>query len=379
MATVIIVQRIVPHYRVPFFKRLAERLAAMNIDFRLVYGREYPGTVPATMPVNEDWAIQVDNKYFTFAQRQLVWQKAWRHAKASDLVIVEQASSQLLNYWLLLYRLFGRTRVAYWGQGVNVRTPYPNSLAERIKAALLGRVDWWFAYSAHTHAILRRARYPERQITVVQNAVDDETFKQAIESVTAQDRQDLRTSLGIVGNKVGLYCGAFIPPKRMKMVIASCVEIRRRMPDFEAIIIGSGPDQHVVEAAAAEYPWLHYVGPKFGGERAPYFLISDVLIQPGTIGLVIIDSFVAEVPLFTTDQTAHGPEIAFLENGYNGYATPDSLEAYVNAVCEFFDSASKRHILLEGCRQSAYKYSMDAMVTNMATGIGACLGVVRDK
>ena len=102
MPTVTIIQRIVPHYRVPFFTRLAERLADDGIDFRLVYGQEYPGTVPTTSPVDASWAKRIENKYLAVANGQLVWQAAWNHAKTSDLVIVEQASSQLMNYWFLL-------------------------------------------------------------------------------------------------------------------------------------------------------------------------------------------------------------------------------------------------------------------------------------
>ena len=373
MPKVTIIQRVVPHYRVPFFKLLNERLAALGVAFNLVYGQEYSGTVPISTPIEAPWAVKICNCYIPGPGGKFVWQPAWSHAKSSDLIIVEQASAYLLNYWLLLYRRFGGAKVAYWGQGVNVRAQNPNSFPERVKTLLLKGVDWWFAYSEHTHQILRKAGYPENRITLVQNAVDNEVFKFAIEAVTPREDASLREALGITGSKVGLYCGAFIPPKRMGMVLEACVAIRRQVPDFEAIIIGSGPDQSLVETAAASNPWLHYVGPKFGAERASYFRISDVLIQPGTIGLVIIDSFVAEVPLFTTHLSAHGPEIAFVENGANGCVTPDSLDAYVDAVCIFLGSTTQRQTLIEGCRRSAPKYSMDAMVTNMVSGIRACL------
>lgn len=373
MPTVTIIQRIVPHYRVLFFKLLNERLAALGITFKLVYGQEYPGTVPVSTSIEAPWAIKIDNRYVAGPGGQFVWQPAWSHARGSDLIIMEQASAYLLNYWLLLQRRFGAAKIAYWGQGVNVRAQNPNSFAERVKALLLKAVDWWFAYSEHTHEILRKTGYPENRITLVQNAVDNEAFKFAIEAVTLREDASLREALGITGSKVGLYCGAFIPPKRMGMVLEACVAIRRQIPDFEAIIIGSGPDQRLVTAAAASNSWLHYVGPKLGAERAPYFRVSDILIQPGTIGLVIIDSFVAEVPLFTTNLSAHGPEIAFLENGCNGCVTPNSLDAYVDAVCTFLGSTTQKQTLIEGCRRSARKYSMDAMVTNMVLGIRACL------
>lgn len=373
MHRVTIIQRIVPHYRVSFFVRLAERLAADDIEFRLIYGQEYPGTVPASLAVDKSWAVRIENKYIVLANKHLVWQAAWNHAKSSDLVIVEQASSLLLNYWLLCHKQFGQMQLAYWGHGINRQTQATGSISERLKGLLLTKVDWWFAYSKCTHDLLRKARFPEHRITVVQNAVDNESFEDAIKALSLEELAALRNCLGITGSKVGMYCGALTKAKRIDMVIKVCVAIRSRIPDFEAIIIGSGPDVGLVEAAAAANPWFHFVGPKFGAERAQYFKISDVLIQPGVIGLVIVDSFVSEVPLFTTELSTHGPEIAFLENGYNGCVTPNSIDAYVDAVCRFLNSPVLQQAFIEGCRVSARKYSMEAMVNNMASGINACL------
>ena len=63
MPTVTIIQRIVPHYRVLFFKLLNERLAALGITFKLVYGQEYPGTVPVSTSIEAPWAIKIDTRY----------------------------------------------------------------------------------------------------------------------------------------------------------------------------------------------------------------------------------------------------------------------------------------------------------------------------
>ena len=46
MRQVAFVQRVLPHYRHPFFDGLAKCLADEGIALTVYYGNEYPGTVP---------------------------------------------------------------------------------------------------------------------------------------------------------------------------------------------------------------------------------------------------------------------------------------------------------------------------------------------
>lgn len=376
MPKVSIIQRIVPHYRVPFFPKLEEKLADRGIQLQLVYGQERSGDVPKTVTIEEPWAKRVTNRYLILPGGYALWQPCLHLLKDSNLIVVEQASSALLNYWLLLRRQLGGIPVAYWGQGVNVRSSNPHNISERVKAALINKVDWWFAYTEHTVNIVRKAGFPPDRITVVENAVEDEDFRLGIQAVTDDDLRTLRRDLGIEGGNIGLYCGAFIPPKRIDFLLEVCLAIKRRLPDFHCIMIGSGPEQCKAEQAAAEHSWIHYVGPKFAGERAPYFKLSRVLLQPGAVGLVTVDSFVAEVPLFTTDLPSHGPEITFIRHDENGYITPVDVNTYVDAVCAYLASPEQQQRLIEGCRRSAPRYTLDNMATNFADGIARCLAVV---
>lgn len=379
MPKVTIIQRIVPHYRVPFFTALHDRLAADGIDFRLVYGQEQPGTVPATVPLPAPWVNQIVNWYVPTPFGPLVIQPAWGAVAASDLLIVEQASSYLLNYLLISSRPFRKGRLAYWGQGVNVRAKDASRFPERVKAALIRQVDWWFAYTEHTRIIVTRAGYTPERITIVENAVDNEEFRAAIAAITAADVDRIKTELGIGSGPVGLYCGAFIPPKRIDTLIECCKRIKTRLPGFHVIFIGGGPEAEKGIRAAAENTWIHYVGEKFAGERAVYFRAADVLVQPGTVGLVSVDSFVAGLPLFTMDLPDHGPEIAFLRHGENGYIAPVDPEAYAKAVAEYLNSPKQKAALRSGCLESAKKFTMENMVENMRNGILSALAAMSEN
>jgi len=95
--------------------------------------------------------------------------------------------------------------------------------------------------------------------------------------------------------------------------------------------------------------------------------------MPGLVGLVIIDSFITQLPLFTTDNNIHSPEIAYLVNGVNGIMTANTLDDHVNAVAKVLtDDIYLRH-LQKGCAVSEEKYTLDNMINHFATGIRQCL------
>lgn len=371
--SVAIIQRVLPHYRLPFFERLHERLRERNIDLRLIYGQEYPGTVPVTVKLEREWATRIQNKYLRLPGLNLVWQPCLRTMGKPDLVIVEQANSLLLNYWLLATRAVGIGKLAYWGHGQNFQAGGRGGLRETLKSALTTPVDRWFAYTQLSAAIVQARGYPSERITIVNNAIDTAEFRAALDSVGPDEITQVKRNLGISGDHVGVYCGGLYADKKLDFLLASCQAIRHHVEDFHLIVIGGGPEQEKIIRAAEENPWIHYVGARFGRDRAVYFKAARILMMPGSVGLAIIDAFAAGTPLFTTDIPMHGPEIAYLDQDVNGVMTAPDTEAYALAVADYFASSNFRQNLQQGCRDSARQYQLDGFVENFANGIEACL------
>lgn len=373
MNTVTIVQRVLPHYRIPFFKGLRRRLAQSGLDCRLVYGQEYPGSVPKTCDPGEDWAVRIENRYFTLNGAQVTWQPCLGELADSNLIVVEQANSLLLNHWLMARRRLGRHRLAFWGHGRNFQAQSLRSVRGALKRCLIGQVDWWFAYTQASAEAVRQAGFPAAKITVVQNSIDTQELATAIEGVTEADLIALRSKLNLPTDHVALYCGGMYAEKRLDFLLAGCRAARQRVGDFHVIFIGSGPEQEKIERAAAEDDWIHYVGPQYGRDRAVYFKASQALLMPGLVGLAIVDSFVTATPLFTTSIPIHSPEIAYLVDGVNGVMTPPSVSAYAEAVAGFMESPQQQRRLCEGCRRSAARYTLNNFVEQFASGISQCL------
>lgn len=370
---VTIVQRILPHYRIAFIDRLSEQLAMRGIELELVYGQELPGTVPVTVPVQRPWARKIDNRYLTFGSAELVWQSCLADLRGSDLIIVEQSNRLLINYWLQIRRSFSRPLLGFWGHGRNMQSRNPQGLQERFKSALARHVDWWFAYTESSRDTVLRSGFPEERVTVVNNAVDDDELRRGMQACSGIEPLEMARSLGCAGGNVALFCGGLHREKRIDFLLRAAERVRSLVPDFELLVVGDGPERSRIEEAGRRLPWIHYVGARMGEARARYFHAARLLMMPGMVGLVIVDSFIGRCPMFTTEFPFHSPEIAYLRSGYNGCMTADDVEGYSQAVAEHLKQPLILDGLKAGCDESSRKYSLASMVANFAGGVERCL------
>lgn len=374
MKKVVVLQRIVPHYRVTFFVKLHDVLMANGISFQLIYGQELINTVPRSVDVEFHWAHRVRNLYFKVKNSDLVFQPCLKHVKDVDLIIFEQANRLLVNY-LFLARILGRqSLLAYWGHGRNMQAKGSATVSEFFKKKLINQVDWWFAYTSLSANYVARSGFQREKITVVQNSIDTLSFSRECCDVENEEVISMRKKYRIeIDSHVCLYCGGLYSQKKLDFLIESSLEIFKRVPGFKLFIIGDGPERLKIERSAQEYEWMHYVGPLYGSERAIFFIIAKALLIPGVVGLVVIDSFIARVPIFTTNIDGHGPEFAYLDNGINGMVTGCSVCAYADAVAHYLGDESLQRKLQKGCSESAKIYTIDNMVSNFANGIVKCL------
>src|SRR5262249_22924571 len=157
-----------------------------------------------------------------------VWHRTPAHLRDADLVVLMQENRILSNYPYLARRWAHGPLVAFWGHGANFQSNTPNGLRERWKRFLLGKVDYWFAYTEATAGLLARAGYPATRISVLQNALDVRKFEQQCAAVTDEDLRGLRHRLGIPPDApVGVFCGTFYAEKRLDLLFAAADIVRR--------------------------------------------------------------------------------------------------------------------------------------------------------
>lgn len=357
------------HYRIPFFTQLRDALAASNMTLRVAYSepnsleklRKDNAELPADFGVivPSYWALNYKAQY----------QSLIRHIMWADFVIVEQASRLIMNYFLIAARSLKFKQFAYWGHGRNLQKNR-SGIAEVLKEIFLNHCDWWFAYTIGTKDYLVASGVTEDKITVVCNSTDTRAFKQTVESQDSNDIAALRSSLGIdAEGKIALYCGSLYENKLIPFLTDCVNSVTKVHPNFRLLIVGDGQDRENAKSASAANPAIRYYGPMFGDNVAPLFAAADMFLCPGLVGLAILDSFAAGLPLLSTKLDIHSPEIAYLEDGYNGLITAPIKEAYTHAIIRCIEDREFFAILQSGAHESANHYSIEAMVENFRDGI----------
>src|ERR1017187_3694314 len=291
------------------------------------------------------------------------------------MIIVEQANKLILNYFLIFFRKLIKPKICFWGHGTNLKEN-SSHWKNKFKFLFLKKCDWWFAYTASVKTFLIEKNYPGNRITVVQNAIDTYQIRKYYSEINNNELEELKGQFGIISGNVGIFCGAMYKEKRLDFILQTCYRIKREIPDFQMIFIGSGIDSYIVSEASRIYNWIHYVGPKFGYNSVKYFKALSIQLMPGLVGLAILDSFALETPIITTNHYYHSPEIEYLKNEKNGIITKNNVDDYSKVIIDLL--LNRNYMDMIGyCKESAKKYNLETMVDNFKTGILECLKTKR--
>ena len=408
MGRVVLLQRRIPEYRVSVFSRLAERMEEAGIHFNLIYGSP---TNEERLRVDEgliEKGIKVPCYYFPFGPWQMTYLKVSDiFLDAQDLIIMPHENRFVLTYARALAGQGGRRRCAFFGHGANFQG-HEENWREKAKIWVTRRVQWYFGYTGMSVDRIVEAGFPKDRTTCLNNAIDTGELVRWRESITGDEAQALRVSLGIKGGNVAVFIGSLTKDRRLEFLFQVSDEIRAHLPDFELLMIGDGVMRSYVREFAGKRPWVHWVGAKHGREKVIHVMLGKLILNPGMVGLNIIESFATAVPMVTTDCRIHSPEIVYLENGRNGIMTDNTIEAYVvhvlsllkqSPACTFEDrlsrrtgktgmnEASHRSIsretgyaeLVAGCKKAAQVYTMEKMVENFAGGIEKALKCAKTR
>jgi L-malate glycosyltransferase len=360
-----IVQRRLTHYRVPLFEALRTELAERNIQLELLVGR---GTLAEENKHDAGklaWAKTIPTHYLL--GERLCWQPLENGLRDVDLLIVTQENKLVQNHLLMLKPR--RFKLAFWGHGGNLQSNKPNGLKERFKCWTTNQVDWWFAYTEMSAGLVKSAGFPGDRITVLNNAVDTTELLQQRQSVSLEETLALRESLGFGSGPVGVYVGSLYADKRLDFLFSAAKAIRHAVPGFHLLFVGDGPERDKVQTWCDAHPWARWVGARFGREKTAYLSVAQVMLIPGAVGLSVMDAFVCNAPLITTDCGNHGPEISYLDNGVNGVMTHNDLNNYVEASVRLLGDESALNALRTGCAAAAREYTIENMALKFADGI----------
>lgn len=363
---VLIVQPYVAEYRVAFYEKLRKSLDELGIDLWLHVGKPVGKQVKRSDAAQLGWVETVDTKLIWLFRKPIRW-KSISRGKRPDLIVLPHGSGWADNYVYMLRR----EPIVLWGQG----KPYTTEVhpLDRVLERLQGlRARHYLAYTQSGADALVDEGWKQETVTVLNNTIDTSGLEAAVRSV---ELSEVTANGGSTPNAC-LFIGGLDETKRLRFLLDACDIIANRIDDFELVVAGEGEKADWLRKQSLSRPWLKIVGKVGSVEKARLASRSKLVLMPGRVGLVAVDSFVLRCPIVTTNWKMHAPEYDYL-TPQNSVTTEDNLQSYATTVSELLTNNAEIHRLKDGCENSSSQYSVDAMVSNYVIGLKQAMARTR--
>lgn len=373
MKKVLIIQRILPHYRINFFKKLGNKLIDNQISLDIVSGQ--PRKNEFYNLENQGLSNLTNVKNIYFGKKFYLSLINFFKFKNYDLIIVEQCNSAILNYLLFLF--FNKKKLAFWGHGKNLNTYKKNYLSNFLRKCLLTQINHFFAYTKMSANIICGMGFNKDNITIVNNSIDLDDFEKLINSIKDSELEvsyyELFKKKRSAEDVVGIFCGRLVELKKIPLLLESITLINKLYKNFKMIIIGDGEHKKLVDEFSKKNNWCVSIDSVYERKKALYFSHADIFINTGMTGLAILDAFKAKLPYITMDNKIHSPEIDYLESGVNGFMSKNCKDDLVKCICELINNKEKITIMKKEAYKSSKKYDSSNMASNFYDGISKLL------
>jgi glycosyltransferase involved in cell wall biosynthesis len=316
--TVAIVTNIVPTYRAGFYDRLFARDDLLvdvycqshipGLNVRAIHDR-YPSQVHIVKAISAD-------------KETLSWQwLPWRKVLFDYDVVFIDGNPRVLSHAVAasLRRLFGRN-VVLWTMGHSYRA---NRVTERIRLLWTRRFKNIFVYNDAEVRFLRNNGFASHELDAMNNGLDQRQIDQEISAWDSARLQAWRRTNDLHDRTVLLSCTRLERKNKFDLMVRALPDIAHDVPDVTWCIVGSGPEQPRLAAAAANAGLgdrVRFVGELYDeNELAPWFLSAALFVHPGAIGLSLLHAFGYGLPVVTHgNPERHGPEFGAFEEELAG-------------------------------------------------------------
>jgi glycosyltransferase involved in cell wall biosynthesis len=356
MATprVLVVQRILPPYRLPFFRRLA---ASSQMSLTIAYGEAAVGSALESVTPPSDLAVVRLGNLYGGSRELGVWQQGMLSLLKSNLydVVIAEFNPRIVSNVL---GCFWRQRLPlqwiWWGHGIS---PQSNAISIRLRVWLSRLADALIFYEATQQAKFVSWGVAQEKTFVANNSIDTEDIDPLVEARPCHERHRI------------LYIGRLIPQKKIALLIHGFAHALSSLPpETKLTLVGDGTEREALERLVHELnigERVEFVGAVYQQTQlAPLFNSAWVSVSPGYIGLSAIHSLAYGVPLLVAKGEPHSPEQAALEEGTNSVFFPsDDVTALGKQLVSLANDSVRWNAMAVAARQKIQaSFSLSAMV-----------------
>jgi len=371
MQTVSIIQREIPHYRVPFFSQLSARGEREGFRITVLSAAE-------SGPPRGEFRHRPLPSHPIGRREGGLWLTGLTKAIAGSDIIIAPQELQGLNIPYLWARRRGLCRRwIWWGHGYNFqavdRLSWSRAVKEAAKRFMTRHADGLITYTEGGANYWRKNGLPGERVRPHYNTIDVEGFRSAAAKVTEEDLARARATLELDEKSVLLFSGRLYGEKRVDILLRAFARLQERRPNAALLVVGDGPERKGLEALrdALNLRHAHFLGALIDpGRLSVYFRLAEMLVIPGLVGLAIVHGFAYGLPLVTTDYPAHSPEIEYLTTE-TGVMTKQDVDEYAAAIEALLKSPNRLKAMRAAAMQAGDGLRMSVSVERFLDAIKA--------
>lgn len=315
-----IIQPVVPTYREEFFKEL-QKYVDMDI-----YVYKDPNIVQREHTQTSSFFVKnLPNKSF---KGFLLYSPSILLSKKYDLIVLMMQFNHITTLLLLITKFIHRKKIILWGHGISVK----RYLSEEKHP------DWklkWMLSMANGGWLYMDKEYeqwhgifPTKPLAALNNTVSDSVHISKIDVYSTKDL--LKRKYNIQQKRIAIFCARFNTTYRRTDLLLNIIE---HSDDHKLgfIIIGDGefkPDFR-------NYKNVYDFGTVYDKSiKQDLFSIADIYLQPGWVGLSIVEAMAYAKPIFTFRRTPdiyQCVEYSYISDNENGMIF-DNVEKCVDAL-----------------------------------------------
>jgi glycosyltransferase involved in cell wall biosynthesis len=296
-------QRVLPHYRVPFFDHLSSfSLGGLNVFAGQPRDRE---AIQAATSLGSALYTPARNlhllwgKYYLCYQRGLVeWLRDWN----PDVLVMEANPRYLSNRGAISWMHRKGRSVIGWGLGASQTEGFFSGSRRWLRNRHLFSYDAIIAYSSVGAEQYAEAGVHPGRIHVAINSV-------TLPPTSFPERESFKDRPPRL-----LFVGRLQERKRVDLLLKACALMEQ---EPECCIVGDGPERSALERSSQEiYPQAKFKGAKQGEALDSLFEQADLFVLPGTGGLAVQEALAHGLPAIVAEGDGTQRDLVNEDNGW---------------------------------------------------------------
>lgn len=330
---VLILQEIIPNYRVAFFKKLS---LFEDIDLTVIHTRvseklKREGFKDSNVG-SEFKNILLDN---TGTSVFKYWSELFKIIKKENPNIIVTGLWARNAYLILIYKIIFRFKLIFWFGGTPYKdeiknTEYVNELKNKKNFVspfqiFLNNCNRFIMYSDNgKEFMIKNFNTSPEKVFVAPNSPDTNLFfeKKNEFDKDKTEVEKLRKKFAPNHEKIILTLGRINKDRRLDLLLKTFSEIQKSYSNVSFVIIGDGSEKSEMENFSKELSIknIFFEGEIYDdNEIAKYFYIADVFVYSGVASLAIKIAMSFGVPVAGFD---YGLEVFDIEDVKTGYVVP---------------------------------------------------------